>query len=70
MTTIADVVRLESAWRVARVAVEVNSTERAMRAEEEAWDAYTEACHAIDQCLHPGCREKVPGESYCPAHRN
>ncbi len=65
----AVVEQLEAAWREACRAQRQNGSERADLAEQSAWDAYSDACHDVQQCLQPGCRAICPDYSYCPDHR-
>lgn len=60
----------EAAWRAAWHAADRSPSERADRAESDAWDAYTNACHDTGKCLEIGCATYTPDHSYCPEHRD
>lgn len=69
------ITQAEKAWRTAWDAMDKSTMAddvtaiRLMRAEQDAWDAYTDLCNEINQCYQPGCRATTPGYCYCPRHR-
>lgn len=62
---------LENEWLEARRFENRNPTSvEAIKWQAEAWSAYVQACHEINECLTPRCTGKVEdGRGYCPIHR-
>ncbi|OHU47261.1 hypothetical protein BKG82_26775 [Mycobacteroides chelonae] len=63
------ILQAETRWRAQWANHERLGTAHTQRAEQQAWDAYTELCNKIDQCQQPGCDATVPEYAYCSRHR-
>lgn len=58
-----------AAWQAAAVALDRRTTIENSGAEQAAWEAYTEVCGDLDECIEPGCFTITREHVYCPAHR-
>jgi hypothetical protein len=59
----------EAAWRIAYATNDRRGTLASYQAEQEAWDAYTDICADLWECIEPGCRTVSPDHVYCEEHR-
>lgn len=58
-----------AAWQRADAAHERHCTPPTHVAEQDAWEAYTDACDDLGECITPGCHTPSPDHVHCPAHR-